>query len=670
MACARCHDHKYDPFSQREYFELYAFFDHTEDLGNSAAPEIDAPTPDQLERKLEIDAELAEIDAELERESAALAPARDAWREAASATSDALVRLRPTALSSRDGSRLALLDDGSVLAFGELPGRDAYTVRAPVPPGTWSGLALSVLTDPSLPDGGPGRPSHRNFVLSELTASFGGAPLALENARADFHQTGSPPWPPEAVLDGDTATGWAIAQGTGAPHQLWIDFAEPLVATEDGELELTLAQEYGSEHLIGRFAIALSAVPLAAVEPVPPPDFIGLDEATVASWYEERAPALEPLRERARVLRDEQRYPTAMVMRELAEPRGTHVHKKGNFLAPGAPVVAGTPDVLGGFLGVDSVRPTRLHLARWLTRRGHPLTSRVTVNRIWARLFGRGLVATLDDFGTRAEPPTHPELLDHLALSFEEDWSVKELLRRIVTSRTYRQSSRVTPELLERDPLNLWLARMPRLRVDAEVVRDVALTASGLLTRELGGPSVFPPQPDGTWAMTYSGDAWATSTGADRFRRGLYTFVRRTAPYPTHMVFDATSREVACTRRERSNTPLQALALLNDPAFVELAAGLALRMSAAGSDAAGIEHGFRACTSRRPAADEVAVLAELLEAQRARYASEPEAAAKLAGVLSAIGELPAEGELDPAELASWIVVANALLNLDETITKS
>jgi hypothetical protein len=353
--------------------------------------------------------------------------------------------------------------------------------------------------------------------------------------------------------------------------------------------------------------------------------------------------------------------PKAPVMREIAAPRPTFVFIRGSFLSHGDAVEPGVPAVLHDF---DPAWPrNRLGLARWLVDPRNPLTARVTVNRYWEQLFGTGLVATGDDFGTRGDTPSDPELLDWLAVEFvERGWSVKTLLRTIVTSATYRQSSRVSADLLERDPHNRWLARGPRLRVDAECVRDLALRAGGLLSEKIGGPSVFPPQVEGVWNPVYSDDRWTESTGEDRHRRGLYTFVRRTSPYPTSLLFDATSRELACTRRARSNTPLQALALLNDPVFVEASRALAQRVLAEAPKATEerLTWAFRVCTSRKPTADELAILANLYQSEREHYTVDPDGAAKLAGASTE----------NTAELAAWTVVANALLNLDEVITKS
>lgn len=358
-----------------------------------------------------------------------------------------------------------------------------------------------------------------------------------------------------------------------------------------------------------------------------------------------------------------------MVMGTAASPRQSHVFVRGSFLSPGEPVDPAVPSVLEGVVG-PARSPDRLGLAEWIVDPANPLTPRVQVNRLWSVLFGRGLVETEDDFGVQADEPTNPELLDWLASEFvAQGWSQKQLLRTIVLSATYRQSSRVTPGALEHDPFNRLFTRGPRHRVEAEMIRDIALSASGLLSRKMYGPSVFPPQPPGIWTQIYSGDQWKESAGEDRFRRGVYTFARRTSPYPAFSGFDAPSREVACTRRSRTNTPLQALTTLNDPQYVEAAGALAVRMMREGGPTAGgrATRGMRLAISRVPTGAEVDRLVALHESQVSVYRADAAAAAALCDQIP--GGAPPATELDRAELAAWMVVANTILNLDETITK-
>jgi len=381
---------------------------------------------------------------------------------------------------------------------------------------------------------------------------------------------------------------------------------------------------------------------------------------------EELKRELERIEAELKQLRDE--TADAMILRERDEPRVTHLLEKGSFLAPGRVVQPHVPAALHPW--PDGAPKNRLGLAEWLVAPNNPLTARVVANRLWEEMFGLGLVETNADFGTRGDPPSNQALLDWLAVELVEGgWSTKSLLRTIALSDTYRQSARVTPDALASDPRNVALTRGARFRLPAESVRDQALMVAGLLDDSIGGPSAFPPQPDGIWAATYSGDAWTTARDRTRWRRGLYTFLRRTAPYPTYLMFDATSREIACTRRARTNTPLQALAALNDPAFVEAAGGLAKRMMADGEDDdARLAFGFRACTARRPDAGELDVLRALLDGERVRIAADADAAARLAEVAYPLDE-QADDRAAASERAPWIVVANALLNLDETLTR-
>ncbi|HZT78804.1 MAG TPA: PSD1 and planctomycete cytochrome C domain-containing protein [Gemmataceae bacterium] len=374
----------------------------------------------------------------------------------------------------------------------------------------------------------------------------------------------------------------------------------------------------------------------------------------------------------------------------LGPPRKTHVLIRGDFLRPGVEVQPETPAVLPPLRG--SATPTRLDLARWIVSPENPLTARVAVNWAWHKYFGRGLVATLEDFGTQGEKPSHPELLDWLAAEFmasggvyarrdqlggspgasggvyaRRAWGLKRLHRLIVTSATYRQSSKARPGLRDRDPLNALLARQNRTRLEAEVIRDVALASSGLLTRKIGGPSVRPPQPPGISELTYAGSAkWVESTGPDRYRRGLYTWFQRTSPYPMLMTFDAPDSNVCCVRRERSNTPLQALTLMNDTVFVECAQAMGKRILAdvpAPSATQGrVRHGFRLCLGREPSATELARLVRLHGELRTLCQERPAEAAKLLGKGKPAGA-------DAAEAAAWVAVARALLNLDEFVTR-
>jgi hypothetical protein len=360
-----------------------------------------------------------------------------------------------------------------------------------------------------------------------------------------------------------------------------------------------------------------------------------------------------------------------MIMQAAEKPRETYIHLRGDFLnvdKKTGPLTADTLDVLPP-LQAAGATPNRLDLARWLVRNDNPLTPRVTVNRVWMRYFGQGLVETENDFGTQGTPPTHPELLDYLASRFmQSGWSLKQLHRLIVTSATYRQSSQFRPELVEVDPRNQLLARQNRIRVDAEVVRDAALSASGLLAGKLGGPTVRPPQPDGVYAFTQTKKQWSDAQGPDRYRRALYTTFFRSSPYPLFTTFDAPNFSTVCTQRVRSNTPLQALTMANDVAFVEMAEGLAARLwsdtpgGGNEADAQRIRRAFQLCYSRGPSEREAAAVMAYLKKQMDSFNADA-AAAKAAA--------PAKRPPDVSEpvAAAWSAVARALLNTDEFITR-
>ena len=362
--------------------------------------------------------------------------------------------------------------------------------------------------------------------------------------------------------------------------------------------------------------------------------------------------------------------PPTLVLTELRQARPTHVLLRGNYRTTGSAV---TPDVPTWLNPWPAGAPrNRLGLAAWLVHPDNPLVARVTMNRLWEQYFGRSLVPTLDDFGRQGEPCSHPELLDWLAVEFvRSGWDLKAMHRLVVLSATYRQSARITPELLDRDPGNTLLARGPRHRLEAEQIHDLMLMAGGRLVQRLGGPSVFPPQPENIWEQSFSfaknqTDRWEEAQGGDRYRRGLYTFIRRTAAYPTALTFDMDNRTVCRVRRQRTNTPLQALTTLNGQLFLEAAAGLAERMLAwAGPPEAKLAHGFRRCVTRPPEPSELALLAGLLQESRAMFSADEAAARALLAHSRSQDALAS-----PGEQAAWLLVANALLNLDETVTKN
>ncbi|MBK5296903.1 MAG: PSD1 domain-containing protein, partial [Vicinamibacteria bacterium] len=580
IACAQCHNHKYDPFSQRDYYRLLAFFDNAEYtvFGKEGSDHwiqeatLDLPSPEQTARRDTLTAELTTLNATLKSPGAEIDAGQAPWEAAQQALLSAWTSLPLTRVHA-GAATLAIQPDGSVLASGLHKGRDEYQVDVTLPAGRITGLRLEALPDPSLPKGGPGRDHYGNFVLAGFAADRlddVGNPtrLTFNDVKTDDGNAADVKaliqLTPRPYLAEDPS-GWAIdatRDDTRVPRQIVFVCGKPLELERPTRLLVTLSFDSGNVgQAIGRFRLSTTS----SDQPL---DVVGIrartrrllgiaadartpdQNKTVQAEYRGQAAALKPTRDRIADIEKELRdlgIVTALVMQERPgyERPSTPFRERGAFLAAGERVYAATPKVLPPMSAEQM--PNRLGLAQWLVSPDNPLTARVTVNRTWEQFFGRGLVETSEDFGTQGASPSHPELLDYLATEFVKlGWKQKTLHRLIVTSAAYRQDAAATPALIEKDPYNRLLARGPRFRMEAEMVRDVALAASGLLSPKIGGPSVFPLQPDGIWDNPYSDDTWQTSEGEDRHRRGLYTFIRRTSPYPSFMTFDATSREF-CT---------------------------------------------------------------------------------------------------------------------------
>lgn len=682
MACAQCHNHKYDPFTQQEYYEFMAF------LNNSAgeirqiqsfsavedSPKVRVPTLEQQLVIQELDRELEALEQAYWSRTPELTEARQAWEDQVLADAVDWVPLTPAAVESVRGATLTVLNDASVHASGVTPATDTYVIRVELPSVMATAIRVEALTDERLPSNGPGRTGHANFVLSELDVFLDdheyGLPLC--NASTNFD---AEDYEIAKAIDGDPSTGWAIHPRKGEPFSGVFEFDTQLSSEEPVTLTIRMKQWHGTQHVLGRFRISLTndslpvratTIPQAIYDLVQIPEDMRETEqaAEIEAYFRRMTPLLAEVREQMDAVQEQ--WPddiaTTMVMRERDEPRETRIFAAGSYLNPVEQVYPGVPSVLHA-LPADQPAD-RLALARWLVDKENPLTARVTVNRIWEQIFGHGIVKTTEDFGTRSPAPVNPELLDWLAVQFmKHGWSQKSLLYLIVTSSAYRQSSEVTAEKLEADPENRYLTRGARFRLPAEFIRDQALVVSGKLNRKLGGPSVFPFQPQGIWQMPYSSAKWVMDDDGNQYRRGLYTHWQRTAPYPAFVTFDAPSREVSCSRRIRTNTPLQALVVLNDPAFFSLAQGLAVRMQteAEPTPHARIRHGFLATLSREPTTREALRLKELYTEQYEYYKRNPEEAKE---VLTDSGD-----GYDRIERAALTIVANVLLNLDETISK-
>ena len=656
IACAQCHNHKYDPFSQREYYRLYAYFDRTIETGAGLDPQISAPTPAQAQTLHQAETELAQAEA-----------ARAAAAEELDAEFRAWVDARHLELQfSSEGP----------------PPATSWMVYGPIELGSrQADPAYSVARDLGLVEG-----AARVLDLTATPLAGMRHDLVTANTGAVYTLT------TDSYRNG-TAT---VRLAADDRVRVWVDGQLVFENAEWDRLDapahtFTFPQRSGTHHVVAEVWNGGGAGGLyGEVElegPLGLPRSLGLalvrsersstEVAALRAWHRlhasPRAAELD-----ARVARAEQalhtarqQIPSALVLQDSPTPRTTRVLAKGSHRSPEEVVAPGVPAVLGS-LPTDAGQ-TRLDLARWLVADDQPLTPRVIVNRLWAMAFGRGLVDTIDDFGVRGDAPTHPELLDELAARFvESGWDLHHVWRLIVTSETYRRSARVEPAQWELDPKNRWLARAPRLRLEIETLRDAQLAMAGLLSSKVGGPSVMPPQPEGVWAPVYSSDRWTTAEDEDRYRRGLYTFWKRSSPYATFMTFDAPSREVSCTRRERTNTPLQALALLNDPAFVECAAGLAARAFHAGSaDHERATRMWLIAVSRVPDSKELDTTLRLLALERGRAQAAPEQVQRLLEANRNAMERSTNGHaaIPPDELAAWIAVANMLLNLDEVVVR-
>ncbi len=682
MACAQCHDHKYDPLSQKEYFGMYAFF--------NTAMETDIPAvlPEEQDSyeaaAARHKAQLSELQKAVSDYRKVLETKLEEWEETIEPPNIQWTLVSPASMSSAGGASFKQLDDGSILVSGNNPEYDTYTLVANTGIDNIVGFRLEVLTDKNLPNTGPGRARHGNFILSEFDAAVAPpnnpnkkVPVEFESAWADFWESG---WKAEDAIDGDVATGWSIDAWRGYNENRVALFTTRPGQALDGlsTLTLTLDFQYGNRHSLGRFKIWAARgdrehlqlpIDIGQILNKKPEertdeekakliDFMGQDDPEMSA----RLAALEAHKKAAPKAPDTK----AQTLTANPQPPETHVLARGDFLSPEEDVI--TPHLPGVLPAIvpRGESPDRLDLARWIVDPANPLTSRVAANRLWQYLFGQGLVVTTEDFGTRGQPPTHPELLDWLASEFvARGWSTKSMIRLIVTSSTYRQSSAMRTELLERDPDNALLARQNRFRVEAEVTRDLFLAAGGLLDRTVGGPSVRPPLPNGVAELGYANSVrWEESTGSDRYRRGLYILFQRTVPYPMLMTFDCPDSNTTCVRRGRSNTPLQALTLLNDPVFVECAKGLGKRSLAAASDdpRERLRYAFRVCVAREPAEDELDSLMALLNDQLEQFKRSPEDAERF------IQSFASEG-VDTHESAAYIAVARAIMNLDEFVTR-
>ena len=680
VGCAQCHLHKYDPITQREFYQLFAVFNNCDE------PNIPLPTERQAADQRRVKAALAEVDQALKKYDASRRTGQAKWEESLAAAPKAQwSHLKPTVMTSHAGATINT-DDGEHLVLGgngNVPINDVYTIVAPVT-GPVSAVRVEALTHQNLPLTGPGWTADGNFVMTEfeVTAVTAGStkPRKIEIAATttDWSQDG---YLVEHTLDGNKKPGWSIGGlKKGAPNlnrEAIFVFKEPI---ETSELTFTFRFDHSTEKaLLGSFRLSASQEAGASSLPdglqralaEPTDKRSDNDNDTIAFGYSRKDESRKPLVEQQSKLKREEAdltaaVPTTMTLQEKSKnPRTTHIHVRGDFLRKGSVVQPGALAVLPQIEAASGTAVTRLDFSKWLFAPDHPLTARVTVNRFWQSFFGVGIVETENDFGTQGSLPTHPELLDWLSSELiREQWSLKSIHRVIVTSATYRQSSNATAESLQFDPYNRLLGRQRRVRLEAEAIRDAALAASGMLSQKMHGPGVYPPQPKGIYVVTQVAKAWPESQGDDRFRRGLYTYFWRSSPYPLLPTFDAPDSNSTCTRRSRSNTPLQALTLANDGSFMELARAFSDRLltEASASDEGRIDFAFRASVARVPSPAEREKLLAFVEQQRQRFAADAKAAKEVASTNRPTGT-------DEPTSATWTALSRVLLNLDEFITR-
>jgi hypothetical protein len=728
LGCAECHDHKFDPFTQRDFYSMKAFFADLKETGlvpdrgkDAWGAQLALPTPEQQKRLGELTRALEDAKRRLSEKMTRLEPRRAEWEKqilAAYEAGDLTWRAqRPLTAKSANGAVLTIYNDqdvdytsydGSSLSSGRAPGNglivasgpnpdnETYTVTLQPGAGTWKQLGLEVVMDENLPGLRVARGADR-LVITGIELETGGRKVPFVTGTSNLSNQAAE-YLPAGAIDGDPKTGWAInAYNETAKAYLALRFTAPLETSAGSVLTVRIRQDSEVRRAtMGRFRLALSASEFswpAATQGKEIPDAVlralrmaedkrtAANQAAVAAHFQWAAP--EAQAEVADVAKCEQAaalwenaIPRVMVS-EAVPPADTRILPRGNWMDDSGETV---PPAIPGFLGkldTGGRRATRLDLANWLVQPDNPLTARVTVNRIWRQFFGTGLSKVLDDLGSQGEWPTHPELLDWLAAEFvhpeymaqgAHDWDVKHLIRTIVMSRTYRQSSMSTAELDERDPDNRLLARQSRFRVEAEVVRDIALSVSGLLVEKFGGPSVKPYEPDGYLAtLNFPKREYAASRGDDLYRRGVYTFWQRSFLHPSLLTFDAPTREECAINRVNSNTPLQALVLLNDPIYVEAARVFAQNILQHGQDwNQRVDWAFERAAGRPPMAAERSALGKLYRGNLARFQHAPEDARALAHE----GEAPVAANLPAAELAAMTTVARAILNMHETITRN
>lgn len=692
MVCSRCHDHKYDPVSQKDFYQFFAFFNQMPERGNSGfAPKLKLASPLTQGENAKLRQQIEEVEKRYQAELIKTGATDDlmaGWEKKLAAGLKNTWRIGvPAKMRSEGGATLTVLGDQSILASGKNPATEVYDlVLASKTARPIAALRLEALLHDSLTNKSASRGSNGNFVLSEVEVSYKLAnkvtKVKIAQADADYEQKR---YGIAQAIDGQVNQGgWAVDGNSVPANRIAVfKFAKPI--PQGAAVRVRLIQNFGQSHQIGRFRLAVSsnaanASPLAIQNILGTPAAKRTEQQTaqLQDYLTKQfaSPALTKASTELATLRSAlaataKGFPETMIMADKPGIRTTHILDRGEYDKPGKQVEPDVPSFFGQL--PEGTPRNRLGLAQWLTSRQNPLTARVTVNRLWQQLFGIGFVKSSEDLGRQSEWPTHSELLDWLAVEFmESGWDLKGLLKQIVLSSTYRQQSHVTKESYARDPDNRLLSRGPRLRLDAEVIRDHMLASSGLLFERIGGPSVYPYHPEGLWLELnnrpgYSRKYPHPNDAANLYRRSMYTYWKRTVPPPSMSTFDAPEREACTVWRSRTNTPLQAFVLLHDPQFVEAARFMAERMMKEGGTTLEerLIFGFRSATSRKPTSDELKIMKKLFLEKRAQFKNDPAKATQLLSV----GAKPRDKDLDLTTHAAYTYLAHALFNLSETITK-
>ena len=708
VQCAQCHDHKFDPLKQEEYYRMMAFINQTHEAN------IAVYTPEEEAKRTEIVRQTREIEGTLKRHKKDWAERMARW-ETSIATNQPSWTILPAKVDdiSTGGERYLPMHDSSFLELGYAPTHHKVKMTVKTEERNITAFRLELLTDPELPRYGPGRSATGVAALSEFeveaapanapakvtkikfvraTADLNPVPMPLPVSDASKQKKQLLSGPVDFAIDGKEETAWSTDAGPGLRNQARKAVFVPSAPIDNpGGTILTfyLTQNHAGEdsdkddnNNIGRLRLSLTTGANASADPIPAnvreiiakpaAERTPEQTATVFSYWRTVVPEWHKANDQIAALwKDYPEGASQLVFTAREDPRETHVLTRGDFLKPAKLVTPGTPAYLNPL--PQDAPPDRLTFGKWLVNRKAPTTARALMNRFWQAYFGTGIVSTSEDLGTQSETPSHPELLDWLAVEFmERGWDMKAMHRLILTSAAYRQSSNVTPELYEKDPYNRLIARGPRFRVDAEVVHDIALEASGLLSDKIGGPAVFPPAPAFLFLppASYAPKTWVESKAPDRYRRAVYTFRYRSMPYPMLDTFDAPNGDSTCVRRARSDTPLQALTTLNEPLFIEASRALALKTlrESDNNDDARITYAFRRCVARNPSDQEMSELRTLLSKEKQRYGNgKLDPWALLADDPAHRPVLP--GDVSPVDAASWTLLSRVMLNLDETITK-